>query len=313
MTDRCWSLTSADLDRRDHWQQAVSTAYRSAGVKFTSAPRTHGSLRTFGLGNISLTRIEADERAGLVERHSGNGSVVTFSLLLEGEASFRFHSRRAVLRRGDGILLDADEAMDFECSSAKLLSFDVPRYVLEGTSLPLGDLNGWQPGRTSHWGQVLHESLSAVWEMSDEIEFYRSTLEAQLLSSISMLISSMEISQADKRTALALKIRRSIRELFFNKSITASKLAKYHDISVRQMHSCLAALGTTYGQELLNARLANAEKYMSDRRHAHTSIAEIAYQSGFVDASHLRRRLRERHGMSPSEFRGSFGLAETAN
>lgn len=303
-------LTNASLDPRQQWERAVALAYRSAGVRFTSAPRTYGLIRTYALGCISVTRIEADQRAGSVDAHADKDSPISFSMLLEGEASFRFRSGSVSLRKGDGILLGAGEEMDFECSAARLISFDVPRYVLENANVSLGELNGWRADCSSQWGQVLHQSLVAMWGMEEGIVDYRSTLEAQLLSSFSMLICNMEKAHCDKRTQMAYKLRRSIRELFYNRAITASKLATHHDISVRQMHSCLAALGTTYGQELLSARLACAERYLSDRRHTHMSVAEIAFQSGFVDASHLRRRLRDRHGLSPSEFRRLFGLLQ---
>lgn len=284
--------------------------FRGLDIGVTSSPRTLGSCRTYELGNISITKVVADQRAGYVEGRSGGNQFVTFSFLLEGEAGFRLASKYVSLAKGDGILLNVAEPIHFECSLARTISFEVPRYVLDNTNLSLSDVNGYLISSSSHWGSALHDSLSAIWMMDEDIEIYRSTLESQILSTLAMVIGRPEVQTEDRRIILGLRIRNSIKEMFYNRSISAQKLAKYHNISVRQLHLCLSALGSTYGKELLNSRLRHAEKLLSDIRYHNMPVAEIAYTSGFADASHLRRRLRERHGLSPSEFRATGGISD---
>ncbi len=71
----------------------------------------------------------------------------------------------------------------------------------------------------------------------------------------------------------------------------------------RYIHMLFDGEGTTFSQHVLIARLACAHRLLVDPRHAHQSIAAIAYASGFGDLSHFNHAFRRRYGATPSEVR----------
>jgi AraC-like DNA-binding protein len=65
----------------------------------------------------------------------------------------------------------------------------------------------------------------------------------------------------------------------------------------------MAQGGTSFGAALIEARLNRAKALLEDPRFARIAIADIAWRCGFSNPSHFARRFRERHGVSPGDFR----------
>lgn len=61
-----------------------------------------------------------------------------------------------------------------------------------------------------------------------------------------------------------------------------------------------AEFGITFAEYLNEMRLESVEKKLSDKS---LSMAEVAEQSGFSDANYMARRFKEKHGVSPSQWR----------
>lgn len=84
-----------------------------------------------------------------------------------------------------------------------------------------------------------------------------------------------------------------------NIDMTAQRLR----ISPRYIRKLLADIGTTFSEEVLNARLTRAHDLLTKSTHDHMSIGEIAYSVGFNDLSYFNRVFRRRFGATPSEIR----------
>ena len=74
-------------------------------------------------------------------------------------------------------------------------------------------------------------------------------------------------------------------------------------ISVRTLHSRFAALGQTFGNWLLEARLNACSNALRDPLQQARTISEIGYSYGFNDMSHFNKTFRTRFGMTPGEWR----------
>ncbi len=61
-------------------------------------------------------------------------------------------------------------------------------------------------------------------------------------------------------------------------------------------------------RHILQLRLDACRRDLADPRLAMRSVSEIAYSWGFNDAAHFSRRFRERHGLSPTEWREQVAL-----
>ena len=78
--------------------------------------------------------------------------------------------------------------------------------------------------------------------------------------------------------------------------------------SVRYLHAIYSASGTSCGRELIRVRLERAQRLLLDPTEPSRLIDDIAWQCGFSDASHFRRRFRALYGVSPSTMRMDSSL-----
>ncbi|HLG80772.1 MAG TPA: helix-turn-helix transcriptional regulator [Bradyrhizobium sp.] len=86
-------------------------------------------------------------------------------------------------------------------------------------------------------------------------------------------------------------------------SLSVSEIARSQQISERYIRELFASEGTTFTDFVREARLAHAQRMLTDPREADRPIHAIAYESGFGDLSYFNRVFRQRYGMTPSEAR----------
>jgi AraC-like DNA-binding protein len=63
------------------------------------------------------------------------------------------------------------------------------------------------------------------------------------------------------------------------------------------------AEGTSPARWILERRLAQATRLLTDPEQAKLSVTEIAFGVGFKDASHFTRAFKSLHGLGPREYR----------
>jgi AraC-like DNA-binding protein len=74
-------------------------------------------------------------------------------------------------------------------------------------------------------------------------------------------------------------------------------------MSTRTLHRSLAAHGETFGETLIAARVQAALRMLRSPLFEGSTVAEIGYRAGFLDASHFARVLRRHVGMTPLQIR----------
>jgi len=84
-------------------------------------------------------------------------------------------------------------------------------------------------------------------------------------------------------------------------SVTA--LAKRHGVTPRFVQRLFEMEGTTFTEYVLDQRLANAYRRLTDPRREREKISAVAWDSGFGDVSYFNREFRRRYGLAPSDIR----------
>lgn len=85
--------------------------------------------------------------------------------------------------------------------------------------------------------------------------------------------------------------------------LCVATVAERHHMTARHVHRLFEGAGTTFSHFVLKARLERAHRMLSDPRHAHLPITELAYAAGFGDLSYFNRAFRRHYGGSPTEIR----------
>jgi AraC-like DNA-binding protein len=92
-------------------------------------------------------------------------------------------------------------------------------------------------------------------------------------------------------------------EAHLGEDLRPERVAAAHHISVRHLHKMFQHQGETVCGHIRRRRLDRVHRALMDPGLAHRSIAGLAAQWGFTEASHFSKLFRAEFGVSPREFR----------
>jgi len=103
--------------------------------------------------------------------------------------------------------------------------------------------------------------------------------------------------------ALRIQIHSFIEENLGNQELSIASIAGAFGISSRYVHMLFKNDRDTVSEYIQRRRLEEAARALADPMRSRVSIAEIAAAHGFKSQAHFCRLFRDRHGMTPREFR----------
>ncbi|WP_197717014.1 helix-turn-helix domain-containing protein [Glycomyces terrestris] len=122
------------------------------------------------------------------------------------------------------------------------------------------------------------------------------------------LLSSMAdpaLGKEAMQTTLELRILEYLRAHLGDHDLSAARIAAAHHISVRHLYNVLGKSGIGLGDWLRTQRLEACRRELAQPHARHRTIASIAHQWGFADATHFSRAFRAAYGLTPRDWRNS--------
>jgi len=293
-----------------YWNELLSDKVLKLAVRSRGAAGFGGHMTGSMLGRGRVYLIAAHDDQDIRHGRDGVAGRADDALCLvhmrAGALHIEARGRDADLVPGDCVLLDSKERFDFrlpERSASLVLRFTAPW------------LRRWMPHYEDHtarriagdqgWGQTLSHALAQLDPRTlHELSLGGSDIADQVGGLLALACGHRGATTRHGH-ALRIRIETTIRERAAEAGVDPAAVAAEVGISKRYLHKLLATEGLTFGELLYGARLEIATRLLANPRLAHLGIAEIAASAGFADASHLGRRLRARHGMSPSAYRAS--------
>jgi AraC-like DNA-binding protein len=142
-------------------------------------------------------------------------------------------------------------------------------------------------------------------ELGDDVTsdaLARPTVEL-LRAVIATRLGDSRLSRDPLEETLVVRIVAYLREHLAEYDLSASQVARAHDISVRHLYAMLAKAGISLGDWIRSHRLEECRKDLVDPTLQGATISSIARRWGFIDAAHFSRVFREAYGMTPKEWR----------
>jgi AraC-like DNA-binding protein len=311
MSEVClWTTSAAPGKELAYWREVSCAAVFEVEIDAFDAPLPLvGTIQQQQLGAISLSRIDVNF-GQIIRRTSGliacsRKPQLELVYLTDGHLFLRHCGRETELKAGECILVDSREPYELiTAPSSRNLSFHLPLTWLQQW-LPHTDTCVAKPiASQSGWGHALVAAMRAIPEGSPgELG---SLYAEQIAGALTLAVDRSDSSSASVYgRRLLTRLRRTLVDLAHDRSLSASRVASEHRISVRYLHSIFAASGTTYSQELGRIRLERSARMLRDPRFRALSIADIAWQCAFYDASHLSRQFRQQYGCTPGQYRTS--------
>lgn len=215
--------------------------------------------------------------------------------------------REVTLGPGDCILVDTSEPFEFQFpEGSDCLCLQLPGEWLESW-LPAPQDSAARIFRQAEgWDRTLTSALLNLTAGSTPALFLPAiTVAEQIAALLALAVGPRERVTTSHKEAMLRRMRDSLREHCHDPSLDPGTLAALHGVSRRYVHTLFAAVGTTFGRELVAQRLERARLLLSDRRFASKGIAEIAWSCGFTAPSHFAQLFRRRFGVAPSLYRDS--------
>lgn len=245
-------------------------------------------------------------------RHIANGNDDwVFVMVVEGRASIQLAGRDEIeCDSGEAYLIRNDIPGRFFMSDVRHVQVAVPDAVIAPRlvnadrmlSRRLDDSTTPELGYLADYGRML---TGLKTPLSAEAENRIATHLGDLLV-LALRGKRDEIELAKMRGLRAARLRGVLGDLAThacNGDMNIDMTARRLRISPRYIRKLLADIGTTFSEEVQNARLTRAHDLLTKSTHDHMSIGDIAYSVGFNDLSYFNRVFRRRFGATPSEIR----------
>ena len=301
--------------RLDYWIGAVCEGFLEMDVSARLDPAFSASLEAAPLGPLGVNRVSASAqdvyRTPRAVAHSRDNF---YYLLRKSDVSWHAaqNGRTARLLPGDMVLVDSRFCYEFHFPlTANTLSIEVPPTWLEGwLPQPMAQLGRRIDGQ-SGWGLSLSSFLH---QLSPEVAAAPPLPGALMADQLGALLAlatgnaaagedKCDAASASRLQALARRVRERLQQRHAEPGLTAGAIAADLGVSERTLHRCLAQGGATFGQCLVDCRMAVARRLLDDPRFDRLTGAEIGRRVGLTDASHFIRQCRRQFGATPGELR----------
>jgi AraC-like DNA-binding protein len=222
--------------------------------------------------------------------------------------------RNPALAPGDGVLMsNADVGSITLASTSRFTTFRVPRAALAPLLPDLGAAIARlvPAGNTALRLLVgyLATALDAEALVTPELGQLAVTHVYDLLAvALGGTRDAMEMARGrGVRAARLHAIKHDVLANLTERDLSLDALAKRHGISPVYIRKLFETENTSFSQFVLEQRLMQAHRMLSDSRFADRTIGMLALEAGFGDLSYFNRSFRRRYGASPSDVRTQAG------
>ncbi len=301
----------------DYWVATVCDHVLEMQIESPAHQSFWGELSQSRLGVCGISMIEAEGQEILRTRAMiGRSRFSDFRLLYfrAGGGTVAQRGRIADVATGDCVLLDSTEtyALKFPQRTACTV-LSLPREWLCGWIRSPEALVARPIDVRAGWGSALSAWMRCIEpEALKQVSLPATVLSEQVVALLAMAGNEPVNVNRAERNPLYTRLLATLKERCGETSLTPQVVAEEHRISRRYLHMLFHRAGTTFCDALMNARLEQAFRLLSDQRFSDLPVGEVAARCGFAEPSHFARRFKDSYGMSPKSFRGNIKTAADA-
>lgn len=291
------------------WEMAASDTFVPLECSSETSDFS-GSIATKELSDtISLARVRSGQvrvtRTSSLARKSEHDDLL-MSIQLRSQSYVHQHDRIAIMRPGDAVFYEANRpyTLDHPQSGQDLLVVKIGRQELGFSDRTIRQLcgrsiSGSVPGMTTLVGYFIglaHETFEGPFHSTGDL----GRLSLDMISTV--IRSYTKTSQANivENASLLEQVKRYIRQNFSDSRVTVDRIAAAHYISVRKLHNLFNEIHETPGQYLRRMRLEHAAHLLAYATLNKQTVASIAHQVGFSNASTFSRSYKNYYGIPPT-------------
>jgi AraC-like DNA-binding protein len=256
-------------------------------------------------GSFSSTAYQATRNKNLLV--DGNDNLILV-INIAGQSQFRQLGREALVASHEGVLIaNAEHGSGIYPTASRHLTISVPRQAI----LPVVSDPEALACRPLPRSEVLRLLISYV-QSADNLSLdspglgqaFATHLQDLMVLAIGATSDGEEVARgrglrAARLAAIKLDIGRSLGR----NDLSVGALAQRHGVTTRYIQKLFESEGATFTEYVIERRLLEARRMLTDPRFSGHSIGDVALKAGFGDLPYFTRSFRRRFGMTPSDAR----------
>ena len=264
------------------------------------------------LGRLSILTVTTSpltlRRTVRLARADPEPSIVV-ELQLAGRRSVAQYNRRTVLSPGELILLDCRRPyLSTGLDENTKHSVRIPREDLALTDQALARVAGLRLGPRNRVAKLAATYLTGLVgahrpAAEPDLDAFETPTIELVRAVVATQLGDGVLGREPMESELAVRILDFARQHLTDPDLTATRIARAHNISVRHLYTTLSRSGLVLGEWIRARRLEGCRRELARSTAAGRTISSIAHGWGFGDATHFSRTFREAFGMSPREWR----------
>ncbi|AYO84923.1 helix-turn-helix domain-containing protein [Methylobacterium brachiatum] len=270
-----------------------------------------GKLEAARLGPLSLMRItnsaiRSEATREQIQRTGKDGTVVVI-FKLAGVSMLGQDDRSTVQRPGDMVVIDHRPATHESHAGSQALLLELPRERLESvlgsTRLYTAMAMGADVASTAVTVKFVHELVRLRAQLDPESAARMASIGVDLIVASIAKRLALEVSRPMQGTVVVQRAKAYVEAHLGDPTLDPPHLAAAVGVSLRRLQELFHARGQHISDWIWHRRLEVATKRLTDPGCVHLSIGPLAFGCGFANQAHFSRRFKERHGMTPREYR----------
>lgn len=293
------------------WREIMSDVYYSLEIQRNRIDGLRARIRQFDIGDVSITNFDADQQRVFRTRSRISGDPddsFVFVMPARKELYFSQNGRSGFVKPGGYVLVSTSEFYELSCPDGFMnWTVKIPGDAFRKRLPCVDDFTACRFKNNPRMAYIARKYLVSLgMAFGSETPPNASSLARNLIDMLALVIES-EVEDCSGETQSQLRIRRRImtyiRDHIDDPNLTPRSIADANGISVSYLYKLFSACNMTVGSFIIAERLQLAYERLSVGGHARSTVAEIAYSSGFSNLSHFSRVFREKYSISPSAVR----------
>jgi AraC family transcriptional regulator, positive regulator of tynA and feaB len=301
-------LRPRDAFRR--WQEVICDQFAHLSLKPLDGAAFHGRVEVGSIGPLLLTKSSYCGLRSVASaealRRAGKADHVFALFNVAGQNNFQQGDSEVAGRTGDLVLFD-HRPFVFETQAGSSMMLELPRARVEamlGPSRLFCALTaGAELPATTLATSYIRDLIRVGDQLSPEGAARMASIGVDLIVASLAERMAREVPGSIHGSVTVQRAKAYVEANLGDVALDPPQLAAAVGVSLRRLQELFHERGRHISDYIWERRLEAAAKRLADPACAHLSIGMLAYGCGFTSQAHFSRRFKNRHGMTPREYR----------
>lgn len=293
--------------RLNVWKDILSEVYFRLQVEGAEEGLL-GEIKQVDFGSVSITSYNSDHQRNVRTKQciaADSDDSFAFLMPVKGAIEFQQNARLGTIAPGGYVLLSSSDFYEIRClDNYANLTVKIPGTELRRRLPNADDYCASKFPPNAELAQLVRNHIDGLLRLSFDESQHRQSLASILIDLISLTLGASHTdTESASQYALRRRVQVYISDNLANPELTPRKIAEDNGISLSYLYKIFHSMGQPVSEYILDQRLQLAYEALTQPHAIKSTVAEIAYSSGFKSVPHFSRVFAEKFNLSPGRLR----------